>query len=89
MTNFENMKQKIIGTVSRMDEMELLRLAEDTEMSACGAEGVFCCTVCEKEFGGCGAGPCNSEHNSRYLEWCRKEHMEPSRTVQGRQGTGG
>lgn len=28
MTNFENMKQKIIGAVSRMDEMELLRMRE-------------------------------------------------------------
>lgn len=78
MTNFENMKQKIIGAVSSMDEMELLRLAEDTEMSACGAEGVFCCTVCEAEFGECGTGSCNSQHNSRYLKWCRKKHTELS-----------
>ena len=32
MTNFEHMKQKIAETVMSLNEMELLRLAEDTEM---------------------------------------------------------
>lgn len=41
MTNFEHMKQKIVNTVMGLDEMELLRLADDTEMSTSGAEGVF------------------------------------------------
>ena len=73
MTNFEYMKQKIIDTVMGLDEMELLRLADDTEMSVSGAEGMFNCMVCEEEYGECDGCPCTSEHNMRYLDWCRKE----------------
>lgn len=48
MTNFEHMKQKIVETVMELDEMELLRLAEDTEMCMSGMEGVFNCTIARK-----------------------------------------
>lgn len=73
MTNFDYMKQKIVETVMGMDEMELLQLADDTEMSVSGVEGIFNCTVCEKEYGECDVCPCTSEHNRRYLDWCKKE----------------
>ena len=71
-TNFEYMKQKIVDTVMGLDEMELLRLADDTEMSVSGAEGIFNCMVCEEEYGECDECPCTSEHNRRYLEWCKR-----------------
>ncbi|MDE7248026.1 MAG: hypothetical protein K2N43_09075 [Lachnospiraceae bacterium] len=74
MTNFEYMKQKMVDTVMGLDEMELLRLADDTEMSASGAEGIFNCMVCEEEYGECGTCSCTSEYNRKYLEWCKKEH---------------
>lgn len=48
MTNFEHMKQKIVETIMGLDEMELLRLAEDTEMCMSGMEGVFNCTIARK-----------------------------------------
>ena len=73
MTNFEHMKQKIVETVMELDEMELLRLAEDTEMCMSGMEGVFNCTICQKEYGDCGDCVCNDMYSARYLEWCRKE----------------
>lgn len=41
MTNFEHMKQKIADTVMGLDEIELLNLADDTEMSTCGAEFII------------------------------------------------
>jgi hypothetical protein len=75
MTNYEHMKQKIVETVMGLDEMELLRLAEDTEMCMSGMEGVFNCTICQKEYGDCGDCACNDMHSARYLEWCRKEHQ--------------
>lgn len=75
MTNFEHMKQKIVETVMGLDEMELLCLAEDTEMCMSGMEGVFNCTVCQKEYGECGDCSCNDRYNVRYLEWCRKEYQ--------------
>lgn len=73
MTNFENMRQKIIEKIMELDEMELLCLAEDTEMAAGGLEGVFNCTVCEEEYGECDVCPCTREHSAKYLQWCRKE----------------
>ena len=75
MTNFEHMKQKIVETIMGLDEMELLRLAEDTEMCMSGMEGVFNCTICQKEYGDCGDYACNDMHSARYREWCRKEHQ--------------
>lgn len=74
MTNFECMKQKIVNTVMGLDEIELLNLADDTEMSTSGAEGIFNCTVCEETYGECGTCSGTSECNSKYLEWCRKEY---------------
>lgn len=74
MTNFEYMRQKIIDRVMKLDEMELLCLADDTGMSASGAAGVFNCSVCEEEYGECGTCPCTKEYSAKYLEWCRKEH---------------
>ncbi len=59
MTNFEHMKQKIVETIMGLDEME----------------GVFNCTICQKEYGDCGDCACNDMHSARYLEWCRKEHQ--------------
>ena len=75
MTNLEYMRQKIVDTVIGLDEMELLRLAEDTEMTTSNAEGIFNCIVCEDIYGECDVCPCTSEHNRRYLEWCKKEHI--------------
>lgn len=75
MTNFEHMKQRIVETVMGLGEMELLRLAEDTEMCMSGMEGVFNCTICQKEYGECGDCFCNDRYNARYIEWCRKEHQ--------------
>ena len=75
MTNFEHMKQKIVEKVMGLDEMELLRLAEDTEMCMSGMEGVFNCTICQKENGECGDFACNDRYSERYLEWCRKEYQ--------------
>lgn len=76
MTNIEYMRQKMVETIKNLDEMELLKFAEDTEMSASGAEGVFNCTVCEKEYGECGISMCTNEHSSRYLDWCKKERRD-------------
>ena len=70
MTNFECMKQKIVNTVMGSDEIELLNLADDTEMATSGAEGIFNCTVCEEVYGEC---------NSKYLEWYRKEYSAGDR----------
>lgn len=72
MTNFENMKLKIVETVMGLDEMELLRFADDTKMTESGAVGIFNCTVCEELYGECDVCPRTSEHNRRYLDWCRK-----------------
>lgn len=80
MTNFERMKQKMVETVRGLDEMELLRLAEDTEMSASGAEGIFNCTICEEKYGECDDSPCTSEHNRRYLDWCKKEYVSQDKS---------
>ena len=74
MTNFECMKQKIVNTVMGLDEIELLNLADDTEMSTSGAERIFNCTVCEEVYGECGTCSGTSECNRKYLEWCRKEY---------------
>lgn len=74
MTNFEHMRQKIADTVMRLDEMELLCLADDTEMSTSGAEGIFNCTVCEDEYGECGMCSGTDECNSKYLNWCSKKY---------------
>lgn len=73
MTNLEYMRQKMVDTIMNLDEMELLKFAEDTELSTSGAEGVFNCVVCEKEYGECGICVCTSEYSSRYLDWCKKE----------------
>lgn len=75
MTNFEHMKQKIAESVMGLNEMELLRLAEDTEMCMSGMEGVFNCTICQKEYGDYGNCTCNDMYSTRYLEWCRKENQ--------------
>lgn len=75
MTNFEHMKQKIVETIMGLDEMELLRLAEDTEMCMSGMEGVFNCTICQKEYGDCGDCTCTDEYSVRYLEWCGKAYQ--------------
>ena len=75
MTNLEYMRQKIVETVMGLDEMELLQVAEDTEMTLKETEGVFNCLVCEKEYGECGSSPCTNEHCSRFLDWCVKEHV--------------
>lgn len=74
MTNFEYMKQKIVDTVMGLDEMELLCLAEDTEMTASSTEGIFNCTTCEEEFGECDTCPCTREYSEKYLRWCKKEY---------------
>lgn len=87
MTNFEHMKQKIVNTVMGLDEMELLRLADDTEMSTSGTEGVFNCTVCEEEFGECGTCSCTNEYNRKYLEWCKKEHISGDKACKAEKRT--
>lgn len=74
MTNVEYMRHKIIDTVMGLDEMELLCLAEDTEMTASGIEGIFNCTTCEEVFGECDESPCTRGYSLKYLEWCKKEH---------------
>ncbi len=74
MTNFEHMKQMIATTVAGLDEIGLLNLADDTEMSTSGAEGIFNCTVCEEAYGECGTCSGTRECNSKYLDWCRKEY---------------
>lgn len=74
MTNFEHMRQKIADTVIGLDKLELLCLADDTEMSASGAEGIFNCMVCEEEYGECGTCSGTAECNSKYLKWCSKEY---------------
>ena len=79
MTIFEYMKQRIATTVAGLDEIELLNLADDTEMSTSGAEGVFNCTICEEVYGECGTCSGTSECNSKYLEWCRKEYSAGDR----------
>ncbi len=79
MTNFECMKQKIVNTVIGLDEIELLNLADDTEMSTSGAERIFNCTVCEEVYGECGTCSGTRECNSKYLEWCRKEYSAGDR----------
>ncbi len=76
MTNFEYMKQKIADTVMGLDEIELLNLADDTEMSTCGAEGIYNCTVCEEAYGECGKHFGTGECSSKYLDWCRKEYLK-------------
>ena len=76
MTNFEHMKQKIVETVMSLNEMELLRLAEDTEMCMSGMEGVFNCMICQTEYGECGDCSCNDRYSERYLEWCGKEYQD-------------
>ena len=40
MTNLEYMRQKIVETVMGLDEMELLQVAEDTEMTLKETEGM-------------------------------------------------
>ncbi len=75
MTNIEYMRQKIVETVMGLDEMELLQVADDTEMSLKETEGVFNCLICEKEYGECGSSPCTNKHCSRFLDWCVKEHV--------------
>lgn len=73
-TNFEHMKQRIATTVAGLDEIGLLNLADDTEMSTSGTEGIFNCTVCEETYGECGTCSGIRECNSKYLDWCRKEY---------------
>ena len=45
MTNIEHMREQIVKTVMGLDEMELLKLAEDTEMTLKGLEGIFNCDI--------------------------------------------
>ena len=75
MTNIEYMRQKMVEKVMGLDEMELLQVAEDTEMSLKETEGVFNCLICEKEYGECDNSPCTNEYCSRFLDWCAKEHV--------------
>ena len=75
MTNIEHMREQIVKTVMGLDEMELLKLAEDTEMTLKGLEGIFNCAICEKEYGECDASPCTLEYGSRFFRWCAKEYV--------------
>jgi len=76
-----NMLKDIFGIIAEYRDLDISKfpLAEDTEMSASGAERVFNCTICEKEYGECDSYPCTSEHNKRYLEWRKKENRHLTR----------
>lgn len=73
MTNLEYMRAKVLDMVAKFDETELRRLTDDTELSACGAEGIFSCRICEKQYGECSAGEDTDECSGRYADWCGKE----------------
>lgn len=76
MTNLEYMRKKMVETVMELDEIELLQVAEDAEMTLKETEGVFNCLICEKEYGECGSSPYAKEHCDRlFLRWCAKEHV--------------
>lgn len=51
MTNLEYMRKKMVETVMELDEIELLQVAEDAEMTLKETEGVFNCLICERRMG--------------------------------------
>lgn len=83
MTNFENMKKKVLDMISSLDEEEFKRLIRDTCMDEGGTEGVFSCAVCEKSYGSCDATPDGNACMKKYLDWCSREYSDKSDPAYG------
>lgn len=75
MTNFEHMKERVLDTVSALDEAELWQLVTDTCMDECDAEGIFSCGLCEEVYGDCDVIPGGNGCMKKYLEWCTAEYI--------------
>lgn len=78
MTNFEHMKERVLDTVSTLDEAELWQLVTDTCMDVGCAEGIFSCGLCEEVYGDCNVMPGGNGCMKKYLEWCAKEYIPKS-----------
>ncbi len=74
MTNFEHMKERVLDTVSALDEAELWQLVTDTCMDGSDAEGIFSCGLCEEVYGDCDVIPGGNGCMKKYLEWCAKKY---------------
>lgn len=74
MTNFEHMKERVLDTVSALDETELRQLISDTCMDEGGVEGIFSCGFCEEVYGDCDIIPGGNSCMKKYLKWCAREY---------------
>lgn len=75
MTKFEHMKETVLNIVSALDEEELRKLVNDTDMSESDSSAVFSCSLCEKIYGECVAVYDNANCIKKYLDWCGEKYV--------------
>ncbi|MCX4297411.1 MAG: helix-turn-helix transcriptional regulator [Lachnospiraceae bacterium] len=73
MTKFEHMKETVLNIVSALDEEELRRLVNDTDISESSNNAIFSCSLCEKTYGRCNTFYDGDDCRQRYLDWCREK----------------